>query len=217
MKISKARLKQIINESYQKILLQENPVVIIGGVTIAITSSAIILGILATVLGACICRIYKLSRTAYAAPSASRLNNAMSNDTILKLISIAYVNAKKDEDSGMLNEIEIAKNLSKDLANQLGLKLNFSDISLGTIDIAAGLAQFAKSSLGGIFGVVTVAFEISNFEYNLDKLDEEKVKKCINTLEAILDYAYQVEEGTIGQGKPFGVKMDSSGGFGTQR
>ena len=217
MKISRARLKQIINESYQKILLQENPVVIIGGITIAITSTAVITGILTAVLGACLCRMYKLHRTAFAAPNASRLNSAMSNDSILNLISIAYVHAKKDKDDGMLSEIKKAKNLSEELASQLGLRVDFSDISLGAIDIVGGLAQFAKSSLGSVFGVVTAAFEISEFEYNLDRLDEEKVKTCINTLEAILDYAFQVKAGTIGQGKPVGVKMDSSGDFTQQR
>jgi hypothetical protein len=222
MKISKARLRQIISESYKKILLKENPAIVLGGVTLVISTELILQAVLITIIGICICHLYKLHRTAFKAPEVFRANDILSNAKIVSLLAGARQWAIDNKDEGLLKEIDKAKRLSSELMSDLDLKLfNFDTASLSSIDLGASIIQVTRqigkltSTTGlGIIGVLTAGYDIATFENKLNKLDEGKVRRCMNTIQGVVNIAQQIDTGTIGKGQPSRhakIKIDGDG------
>jgi len=206
MKISKARLRQIINESYQKILLQENPAIVIGGITLTITASAVSTAILITLAGIVICHLYKLHRTAFEAPEVFEANDILKDGNIVRLLSGARQWAIENGDNTLVAELDKAKNLSRELISDLDLTFGVDTAAMSTIDFSSSIFQItryigktASTSGLGALGVLTAGYEVANFELKLGNLDEEKVRLCMNTIQGVVNIARQIDNKTIGK------------------
>jgi len=211
MKISKARLRQIINESYQKAILNE----VWPAIGLLLTESAVIESLLWTLGTAIISQIYMGERSKTKLHGSKMYNALINNDDIAELLAIAAEYALQTNDQSLLNELKEVERIGKEISTSLGVDAYGSiDATFTAADFTGGLVTLNRRLIGTPLSAIFTGAEIAYFEANLSKIDEDKVNTAFNTIEGILTTALDIKSGNIGKGWPVRhakIKTDGDG------
>jgi len=212
MKISKARLRQIINESYKKVMLNEY---VFPAISLLLTEAAIIESLLWTIGTAIISQIYMGERSKAKLQGSKMYNSLINNDDIAELLAIAAEYALQTNDQGLLNELKAVERIGKEISTNLGIDSYSSiDATFTAADFTGGLVALNRRLIGTPLSAIFTGAEIANFEVNLSKIKEDKVNKAFNMIEGILTTALDIQSGNINKGSPSRhakIKIDGTG------
>lgn len=199
MKISKYRLRKIINESCRKIILKE----FFPAVTLVLSSEVVLNSVLWAISSSVLTKLYMAGRSSSTFRN-SRLYNAMiENDEIAELIALTANWALENRDDRVLSEIKKAGELGKKIAKQMGVSdVSMGDVTLTSADFLGGIVKLGNRIISTPVGLILTSTEVAHFELNTLGANRSDVETAFNTIEGILTIALDIKAGNIGSGNP---------------